>query len=53
MPASKAEAVFERPVPVIGRSGLVAMLIAIVLLVAWEAWVRGEGVTSIKVSDLK
>ena len=45
MSESKAEAVFERPVPSLGRSGLVAVLITIVLIVAWEAWVRSEGVT--------
>ncbi len=45
MSESKAEAVFDRPVPSLGRSGLVAVLLTIVLLVAWEAWVRSEGVT--------
>jgi hypothetical protein len=45
MSESKAEAVFERPLPTLGRSGLVAVLITIVLMVAWETWVRSEGVT--------
>jgi hypothetical protein len=45
MSESKAEAVFERPVPSLGRSGLIAVLLTIVLMVAWEAWVRSEGVT--------
>ncbi len=45
MSGSKAEAVFERPVPTLGRSGWLAILITIVLLIAWEAWVRSEGVT--------
>jgi len=45
MSGSKADPVFERPVPVLGRSGLMALMVAIVLMVAWEAWVRSEGVT--------
>lgn len=46
MPGSKAEPVFERPLPVLGRTGLLAALIALILMVAWNAWVRSEGVTS-------
>ena len=45
MPGSRAEPVFERPLPVLGRSAWLAALIAIVLMLAWEAWVRSEGVT--------
>ena len=45
MSGSKAEAVFDRPVPSLGRSGLVALLITIALMVAWEVWVRSEGVS--------
>jgi len=45
MSGSKAEAVFNRPVPSLGRSGLLAILVAIALMVAWEFWVRSEGVT--------
>ena len=45
MPGSKAEAVFERPVPGLGRSALLALLLTAVLMGAWEAWVRSEGVT--------
>ena len=45
MSGSKAEAVFERPVPVLGRSAMLALLVAIALMFAWEAWVRSEGVT--------
>lgn len=45
MPGSKAEAVFERPIPLLGRSGLLAILVTIALMVAWEFWVRSEGVT--------
>ena len=44
MSGSKAEAVFERPVPYLGRSALLAILVTVVLMVAWEAWVRSEGV---------
>jgi hypothetical protein len=45
MSASKAEPVFERPVPLLGRSALLALLLTAVLMVAWEAWVRSQGVT--------
>jgi len=44
-PGKKAEPVFERPLPVLGRSAGLALLIALVLMLGWEAWVRGEGVT--------
>ena len=44
MSGSKAEAVFERPVPTLGRSALLAILVTVILMVAWEAWVRSEGV---------
>ncbi len=40
-----ADPVFERPVPALGRSAAFALLIVIVLMLAWEAWVRSEGVT--------
>lgn len=45
MPAARAEPVFKRPLPVLGRSAWLAMVVAIILMIAWEAWVRGEGVT--------
>ena len=45
MSGSKAEPVFERPVPVLGHSAWLAVLIFIVLIAAWEAWVRSEGVS--------
>ena len=45
MPGSKAEPVFERPVPVLGRSALLALLITLVLMVCWETWVRNQGVS--------
>jgi hypothetical protein len=32
-------------VPDLGRSGWLALLVAIVLLAAWETWVRSDGVT--------
>ena len=44
MSGSKAEAVFERPVPVLGRSAMLALLVTVVLMLAWESWVRSEGV---------
>ena len=44
MSGSKAEAVFERPVPVLGRGALLAILVAVVLMIAWESWVRSQGV---------
>ena len=44
MPGSKAEAVFERPVPVLGRSAMLALVMTAILMVAWESWVRSEGV---------
>ena len=45
MSGLKAEAVYERPVPVLGRSALMALLVTAMLMVAWEFWVRSEGVT--------
>lgn len=45
MSGAKAEAVFKRPVPTLGRSMWPALLIALALMLAWEAWVRSEGVT--------
>jgi len=45
MTGTRAEAVFKRPVPVLGRSGWLAVFIAIILMVTWEFWVRSEGVT--------
>jgi len=45
MPGSRAEPVFERPIPVLGRSAWLALLLAIILMAAWETWVRGQGVT--------
>ena len=45
MSGSKAEAVFERPVPSLGGSGWLAVLVVILLMVAWETWVRSQGVT--------
>ena len=44
MPDTKAEPVFERPVPPTGRSVWLAILVAIILLSGWEAWVRSQGV---------
>ena len=45
MSGSKADPVFERPVPLLGRSGLMGILVAIALMLAWEVWVRSESVT--------
>ena len=45
MNISRAEPVFERPLPVLGRSAWLAVAVAIILMVAWEVWVRSEGVT--------
>lgn len=45
MPGVKPEIVFERPVPPLGRSAWLAVVVALILMVAWEAWVRSEGVT--------
>ena len=45
MSGSKAEIVFERPLPQLGRSAWLALLVTLMLLLAWEAWVRSEGVT--------
>lgn len=39
-----AEAVFERPVPMLGRSRWLALLFAVLLMVGWENWVRSQGV---------
>lgn len=44
-PMSAAESVFERPIPVLGRSGLLALFVAVLLIGGWENWVRGQGVT--------
>jgi hypothetical protein len=44
-PAPAAERIYERPVPALGRSGLAALLVALLLLGGWEAWVRSQGVT--------
>ena len=41
----KAEPVFERPLPDLGRSAAMALLILLVLMLGWEGWVRGQGVT--------
>lgn len=45
MPGQRADPVFERPLPTLGRSALIALLIAILLMLSWEAWVRSQGVT--------
>ncbi len=45
MSVQKAEPVFERPVPSMGASGWLAVLVLVLLMVAWETWVRNEGVT--------
>jgi hypothetical protein len=43
--SSRVEPVYERPVASVGRAGWIALLLA-VLLVAWfEAWVRAQGVS--------
>lgn len=40
-----AEPVFERPRPPLGRSGWLALVVAILLMAGWEGWVRAQGVT--------
>ena len=45
MPEQSAEPVFERPLPALGRSALIALLVAFLLLLSWEIWVRSQGVT--------
>jgi len=45
MPATRTDPVFERPVPALGHSAVLALLVLIVLMLGWEAWVRNEGVT--------
>lgn len=39
--SSDAEAVYQRPLPGLGRAGWLALLIAMLLMAGWEAWVRG------------
>jgi len=45
MPGQKAEPVFERPLPDLGRSAAMALLFLLILMLGWEGWVRGQGVT--------
>jgi len=45
MSGAKPEIVFERPVPPLGRSAWLALMVALILVGAWEAWVRSQGVT--------
>jgi len=40
-----AEVLFERPLPLLGRAPWLALLIAVLLMVGWETWVRAQGVT--------
>ncbi len=42
--SSRAEAVYQRPLASLGRSGWLALVVAIVLVSAFEAWVRSQGV---------
>lgn len=39
------EPVFERETPALGRSGWLALLVALVLMLGFEVWVRNQGVT--------
>ncbi|MGB5622478.1 MAG: hypothetical protein WBN65_08295 [Gammaproteobacteria bacterium] len=43
-PAQRAEPVFERPVPMLGRSGWLALVFAVLLMGGWENRVRSQGV---------
>lgn len=42
---TESAALFERPLPELGRSGWLALLIAALLLAGWELWVRAQEVT--------
>ena len=41
----KAEKIYQRPVPNVKFSGLIAVIVVIVLMVAWEMYVRSQDVT--------
>ncbi len=43
--SSRAEPVYQRPVPSLGGSVWLALLVALILLGCWEAWVRSQGVS--------
>jgi len=43
--SAESEPLFARPLPELGRSGWLALLVALLLLAAWEWWVRAQGVT--------
>ena len=45
MKNTQTEPVFERPTPDLGKSAWLALFLALILMLAWEAWVRGQGVT--------
>lgn len=41
----ESEPLFERPLPVLGNSLGIAMLVCLLLLASWEAWVRSQQVS--------
>ena len=51
-PDRRADPVYQRPIPALGRAGWIALAAALVLLGGWEAWVRSEEVRpSLRNSD--
>jgi len=44
-PAMKTEKIYQRPVPNLKYSGIIALLVMVVLLLIWETYIRNQGVT--------
>ncbi|PKM09440.1 MAG: hypothetical protein CVV17_00760 [Gammaproteobacteria bacterium HGW-Gammaproteobacteria-7] len=43
--SSDHEAVYQRPLPALGASAWLALVVMLLLMAGWEAWVRAQGVT--------